>query len=194
MLAYTGADAPDGLWDRIVAELDEAPPAPGPELSKVLPMSAARDRRRRSVAALRWVAATAAAAVIAIGAVSVFTDTGSPSDPLMAAVEAARADRSSLTTTLVNPDTAATVDAVVDVQGHGFLLADELPQLPRDLTYQLWGVIGDQVISLGVLGPSPSLETFTARADLNALAITIEPAGGVVSDGNPDGAYVGAFG
>jgi anti-sigma-K factor RskA len=92
---------------------------------------------------------------------------------------------------LTNPDSAVAVEALIDIKGHGYLLAGDLPRLSLDQTYQLWGVIGDQVISLGVLGPSPSVETFTARADLKALAITIEPAGGVVSNGNPEGAYVG---
>lgn len=193
VLAFSGADAPDGLWDRIVDSLEEPAPAPGPELAKVMPLSAARERRRVP-ALVTWLAATAAAALVAIAAVSVFVSDGSPSDPLQVAVEAARADRNSRSTVLVNADSAVQVEAVVDDRGHGYLLANDLPQLSRELTYQLWGVIEDRVISLGVLGPNPSLETFTARADLAALAITIEPAGGVVSDGNPDGAFVGAFG
>jgi anti-sigma-K factor RskA len=130
MLAYTGTDAPAGLWERIASELDEPAPQPGPELAKVLPMN--------------------------------------ERDPTV-------------------------VEAVVDQDGHGFLLASELPALPNDQTYQLWGIIGEQVISIGVLGPHPELETFTVKGDLAGLAVTIEPAGGVVSDGNPDGAFVGMF-
>src|SRR5829696_5058624 len=47
LLAFTGTTAPEGLWDRIAASLEEQAPEPGPELAKVLPMAppAARPRR-----------------------------------------------------------------------------------------------------------------------------------------------------
>lgn len=64
------------------------------------------------------------------------------------------------------------------------------------MTYQLWGVLSDSgdVVSIGILGAEPAPETFTVDADVDALAITIEQAPGVVSDGNPQGAYFGEFG
>jgi anti-sigma-K factor RskA len=71
---------------------------------------------------------------------------------------------------------------------------EALPALPDDETYQLWGVIGDQVISLGVLGHNPEIELFSAGAPVSQLVVTIEQAGGVVSNGNPDGAYAGTVG
>jgi anti-sigma-K factor RskA len=193
MLAYSGMNAPEGLWDRIASSLDERAPAPGPELAKVMPMDAERRSRRPSRGVLTWVGATAAAALIAVVAVSVIESSTSPVDPLLSAAEEARDDNDSLTAQLVSADSGAIAEAIVDEQGHGFLFAGDLPPLPSDQTYQLWGVVGDQVISLGLLGPSPQLETFTARVDLAAMAITIEAAGGVISDGNPDGAFVGEF-
>jgi anti-sigma-K factor RskA len=192
MLAYTGMDAPDGLWDRIVETIEEPAPAPGPELAKVLPMASTR-RSTRMASFGRWVAATAAAAVLAVVAISVIDRNDGGADPLQLAVEAARSDRDSRIAVLVAEGSTVEVEAVVDENGRGFLVAGALPQLPREQTYQLWGVVGDDVISLGILGPNPELEPFTARVDLAALAITIEPAGGVVSDGNPDGAYVGTL-
>lgn len=191
MLAYTGSDAPDGVWDRIVASIEEPPPAPGPDLARVMPLDEGRRRRSRLAAFGRWSLATAAAAVIAISAVLVITRDDGIDDPLLAAVDAARADRDSRTAELVSADSDVAVEVVVDEIGRGYLLGDVLPQLPRDLTYQLWGVVGDDVISIGILGPNPEIVTFTARADVAAIAITIEPEGGVISDGNPDGAYVG---
>jgi anti-sigma factor RsiW len=193
MLAYTGTDAPAGLWERIASELDEPAPQPGPELAKVLPMNERDASRRRWRTAATWLAATAAAAVIAVVAVNVVAGADPPGDPLEVAVEAARSDRDSRTAELVAEGDPTVVEAVVDQDGHGFLLASELPALPNDQTYQLWGIIGEQVISIGVLGPHPELETFTVKGDLAGLAVTIEPAGGVVSDGNPDGAFVGMF-
>jgi hypothetical protein len=49
------------------------------------------------------------------------------------------------------------------------------------------------VVSLGILGRSPELEMFSVDSDLAALAVTIEQSPGVISDGNPDGAFVGTF-
>ena len=51
LLAFSGAPAPEGLWDRIAGALEERAPEPGPELAKVLPARAAAlahgGRRRR---------------------------------------------------------------------------------------------------------------------------------------------------
>ena len=82
-------------------------------------------------------------------------------------------------------------EAIIDQDGHGYLIGEQLPELGADRTYQLWGVIDDNVISLGVLGNNPEVELFSAGAPVSALVVTIEQAGGVVSNGNPDGAFVG---
>ena len=194
MLAFTGMDAPPGLWERIASELDERAPAPGPELAKVMPIGEGERRRRRMRSVGPWLAATAAAAVVAVVAVSVVDrGTDAPADPLEAAVEAARDDRDSRVATLVAEGSTVSAEAIVDEDGHGYLVAADLPTLPDDRTYQLWGVVGEDVISIGILGPNPEIETFTIEADVSAFAVTIERAGGVVSDGNPDGAYVGAL-
>jgi hypothetical protein len=200
-LGYSSSVAPEGLWDRIEASLEDNAPHPGPELAKVLsmpapevpvaPVAAYGPSRRPSA---RWWLASAAAVVIAVAASAVLLSPAAISDPLQVAVEQLREDRDVRIASLVNAQSPVTVEALIDLKGHGYLLAGDLPRLGRDQTYQLWGVIGEQVISLGVLGPTPSLETFTARADLRALAITIEPAGGVISDGNSEGAFVGEVG
>ena len=66
--------------------------------------------------------------------------------------------------------------------GVGFLSAGTLPELPASETYQLWGVYSDgDVISLGVVGNRPAIEPFAADGELDALVITREAAGGVVS-------------
>ena len=220
MLAFTGMEAPDDLWDRIASELDDGPeqPAPGPELQRIIhatptvavtpavpavePKSTAvrslddaRQRRRWS-SSVAGRAGSAAAAIVAVMAITVVvTDRAdAPTDPLAAAIETARADRDSVETTLVAENSDATADAVIDQDGHGYLEARALPTLTDDQTYQLWGVVSDaQVISLGILGPNPELETFTVEGEVSALAITIEDAPGVIADGNPDGAFVGTF-
>jgi anti-sigma-K factor RskA len=193
MLAFSGMEAPDSLWERIAAELDEPPPPPGPQLAKVMSIHD-RPRRTRVGSIGPWVASAVAAAVIAVVAISVTESASAPNDPIAAALEEARADRDSISTVLTTEGSDAAPEAIIDQDGHGFLLARNLPTLSNDQTYQLWGVVDDgQVISLGIIGPNPEIETFTVESKVSALAVTIEQAPGVISDGNPDGAFVGTF-
>jgi anti-sigma-K factor RskA len=207
MLAFTGMDAPDGVWARIQSEIEAAPPEPGPELAKVFAMeptvtqeavsapgSSTREARRRVPL---WVLGAAAALAMVVGAAVVFTGSGDGSggDPIEVAYEAAGKDRDSIRTELVAEGSDAVAIGLIDQDGHGFLDAAALPPLDADQTYQLWGVLADggDVVSLGILGQQPELETFTAESDIAALAVTIEQNPGVISDGNPDGAFVGSF-
>lgn len=210
MLAYTGMDAPDSVWNRIERELDSSDraPAPGPELAQVLEFGAGRrthddapaeapapspSRWGRSMA---WAGGVAAAVVIAVAAVGVFGGSTSDKDHVVAAFEDAVAADSSLRTDLVAEGSDVSAVGVIDENGSGFVDASDLPALDAGLTYQLWGVLADtgDVVSMGIFGPDPEVETFTIDGAVSALAITIEQSPGVVSDGNPDGAYVGAFG
>lgn len=198
MLAFTGMDAPDGLWGRIEQELDAPAPAPGPELAKVMAIADAPSTRRFGSVA-PWLASAAAAVIVAVVAIGVADRAAAPIDPLAAAFDAAAADRDSVSTTLVADGSTFEAVAVIDEDGHGFVKAGELPPLGADQTYQLWGVVDTgsedpDVISLGIFGPNPELETFTTESAVMALAITIEQAPGVISDGNPNGIYVGTVG
>jgi anti-sigma-K factor RskA len=193
MLAFTGMDAPDDLWSRIAGEIGEEAPPPGPELAKVMSMDD-HPRRRRIAAVAPWIMTAAAAAVIGFVAIGIADRADAPNEPLSSAVEVALADRDSATTTLVSDASDATAKAVIDQDGHGFVLARDLPELPENQTYQLWGVVeGGEVISLGIFGPNPEVETFTVESPVTALALTIEESPGVISNGNPEGAFVGAF-
>lgn len=198
MLAFTGMDAPEGLWSRIEQELDAPAPAPGPELARVMSIENAPSRRRFAAFA-PWIASASAAAIVAVVAIGITDRATAPTDPLVAAYEAADADRDSAKATLVADGSSFEAVAVIDQDGHGFVRAGELPALGADKTYQLWGVVGagsdePDVISLGIFGPNPELETFTTETPVVALAITIEDAPGVVSNGNPEGIYVGTIG
>ena len=198
MLAFTGMDAPEGLWSRIEQELDAPAPAPGPELARVMSIENAPSRRRFATVA-PWIASAAAAAIVAVVAIGIADRATAPTDPLVAAYEAADADRDSAKATLVAEGSSFEAVAVIDQDGHGYVRAGELPALGADQTYPLWGVVDTgadepDVISLGIFGPNPELETFTTETPVVALAITIEDAPGVISDGNPEGIYVGTIG
>ena len=198
MLAFTGMDAPEGLWSRIEMDLDAPAPEPGPELAKVLALGEAPSRRRLASVA-PWLASAAAALIVAFVAIGIADRATAPTDPLVAAFDEAEADRDSERATLVADGSTFEAVAVIDEDGHGFVQAGELPALGADQTYQLWGVVDTgaeepDVISLGIFGPNPELETFTAESEVVALAITIEQAPGVISNGNPVGIYLGALG
>ena len=192
-LAWSTSPAPTDLWDRIAASLEESPPAPSGELAKVMPIGAAAAKRRRRINALGAAAIGVAAALVVVLAVSVLrrdSSTTSMHDAMEQAINSA----DSRQVTMRSEDGAVQTQAVLDGQGHGFVAADSLPQLPSDRTYQLWGMIDGRAISLGVLGHRPGVASFSAEGNLTALVITNEIAGGVPTDGNPVGAVSGSVG
>jgi len=71
---------------------------------------------------------------------------------------------------------------VVLPDGRGYLVSSLLPTLASKQTYQLWGVVSGQPISLGLLGRSPKQVTFTLAGSPrpSQLGINVEPAGGSV--------------
>ena len=68
-----------------------------------------------------------------------------------------------------------------------------LPALDEGSTYQLWSVVGTEVVSLGVLGPSPDSAQIRLEGDPTVLALTIEAIGGVaVSSATPVAVWTAA--
>ena len=149
--------------------------------SNVVPM------RRTRKGSSRWLtaaAAVAAAVVIAVLGAQVINqrdridrETASGVDRL--ATRALTAPDSTVTS-LKGEGGARTV-AVIDGDGTGYVFSGTLPELPEGRSYQIWGVTGDNVVSLGVFGGDPKVVTFTADPGTQALAITDEVAGGVVT-------------
>jgi anti-sigma factor RsiW len=180
LLAGSWEPAPDGVWGRIAAALEEEPPPMG----RVVPIEQAR-RRRWSGPGMRVAAAVAvAAAAVVAGVVGVQVlddDPRVPGDPLAQAAEAAFADPSARHVEMRSGDGRLSASAVLLPDGTGYLVRHNLPNLSSDLTYQLWAVVGTDEISVGVLGPSPRRAAFLAAGDVAALAITAERAGGVVT-------------
>ncbi len=128
--------------------------------------------------------ATAAAILIAAGfAVALGqNDTPSSAERAIAAVDD---DPDALTGSLVADDGGPTAEAGLSTDGVGYIDGSDLPTLDEGRTYQLWGVSGDLVISLGVLGPDPEVWVFEAAETVDALALTDEAAPGVVSSAQP---------
>jgi anti-sigma-K factor RskA len=78
--------------------------------------------------------------------------------------------------------TTRTVAQFVLANGRGYLVSSALPALKDSQTYQLWGVVNGQPISLGLLGEAPSNSVFTVAGPEapSQLRITVEPSGGSV--------------
>ncbi len=192
LLGNTGGTAPDGLWDRIAGQLEESPPPMRLSLPEgqgnVIPLAA----RRRSRSNRFVVAAIGAAAALVIGLLGaqVLRQDDRIND-LETALEGSSITGASVAT-LTSPDGDLSAQAVVLSNGTGYLLASELPGLTVEQTYQLWGITDTGVVSLGLLGLNPEVETFTVEGTVDASVITIEQYPGVVSNGM-DGAFVGAF-
>jgi hypothetical protein len=190
LLSNTGSPAPDGVWDRIVGALEEAPPPlrlplPMPPDSVVTPLQPSR----RTVS-VRAVAALAAAAALLVGVLAFSLDrddaqTPAPGD-LATAAHLALNDPDAREVKLTSADGAVAATAVVLPDGQGYLLAESLPALDDDRTYQLWGAGPGPVISLGLMGNEPKVVSFTAARDVELLMVTAEDAGGVpVSSNDP---------
>ncbi len=82
--------------------------------------------------------------------------------------------------------TAVVASFVVVPDGRGYLYQSSLPKLTSNQVYQLWGMVDQQPISLGLLGSSPKQSVFTmAGASPSRLSLTVEPAGGAIAPTGP---------
>jgi anti-sigma factor RsiW len=189
MLANSGGDAPAHLWERIEAQLDSSGQASArDELAE--PRAAMRARRARGFRA-RVLAAAAALIVIAALAVQVvrLDDRVSGLQAESAQQQVTRAAQSALADHAaqhVAVDSATSQSRVAEIavlpSGAAFLVNEALPALPADRTYQLWGLVGSRLVSLGLLGAHPGAVSFEVgpRGVVTRFAITDEHAGGVV--------------
>jgi anti-sigma-K factor RskA len=190
-LAHTGGPPPPGVWEQLESAIRQLPGQQGPghlpAPPRLVPLARARPRPDR-----RWHVALVAASIVAVvlGALLAFRDDGSDGRGDTAALaEAADRAPGARHAQLADPDGAVLARAVVLPDGTGYLTS-ELPALPAGRTYQLWGVDGDDTVSLGVMGPDPRVVSFHAAGNPGALAITEERAGGVAVSAN-DPAAVG---
>jgi hypothetical protein len=204
-LSQSGAQAPDGVWDRIVSEL--SPPAPpmrmrlepvasdveasnGPSpVAAVTPIGAARSARSKTMLAFL---AAAACIVAVLGFVTVGQSNR------LNRLESAVDDQSieSLANDFVADSEVmislegdgGSAEAVVRESGQGFLILDDLPAPADGNVYQLWGQVDETIISLGTFSDGSSVVPFSVDPnrldDLELVAVTQEKAPGVASSQN----------
>lgn len=195
LLGDSGGPAPEGLWERLAASLEEAPPPL--ELGRLADLGAAREARadraatRRRPPELRWMAGAAAAAAVVIGGLGVeVARLEHRTNDLMkqtrvatlqAAADAAASHTDARRATLLSSDGTLRLDAVVLPSGQAYVLDTNLPALPSGQTYQLWGLTGTVRVSLGTLGAKPGVEPFRVEPGMGALAVTAEHSPGATT-------------
>jgi anti-sigma-K factor RskA len=122
-------------------------------------------------------AAVVAAVTLLAGAVVLAAGDRSPATD----AEVLAAAPGSRTLQLTDPVTGADVASlVIGADGSAFLVGDGLAPLADGATYQLWSVVGGEVVSAGLLGPDPGAVALRVEADPSLIAVTVERAGGVV--------------
>jgi Anti-sigma-K factor rskA len=158
--------------------------------------------RRRSIVATvaPWLATAAAVAAVAFLGVQNRSQINQLDDAkIQLAAEQVEVDRLKSIDTLtvdrlmaspgtkvasLTDDAVAVAKVVVAADGRGFLVMSDNATLPEGEVYQLWGVQGESVISLGVMSPGVSAMPLSASGDWSKFVLTAEvPGGVVVSDG-----------
>ena len=162
------------VWSRIEAQIFEASAPEADATPSPVPDELAERRRRRA-----WPMLLSAAAVFlaVIGTIAVVGGGSGDTDVIASGV--ARE--------LVDPATGA-VTAVVTTDANGNSVIDSvgLATLDEASTYQLWAVVGDEIVSVGLLGSDPDAVPLRIEGDPAVLALTVEVAGGVaVSEADP---------
>ncbi len=183
--------APPELWDRI-AEVIAADPAPTARRELAGDDELARVRARR--ARMKWLMPAAAAAAIALVvlAAQVVSLHGQldkshqfGTSAMAEAFDRATKVDGARVVGLKGGSGATLARIVLLPDGTGYMRGDDLAPLGADQTYQLWAVTsarkGQVVVSAGVLGPKPTALGFRASGPVEAFAVTVEAAGGVVA-------------
>lgn len=161
--------APAALWRKIDAATRPQPASGAAALGRWRP-------RLVAMAAAVSVAAVVGLTVVVarqVGEIGRFHD-----NPLAVAAEDARRQPGARVVSLAGE---VPVEVVLAADGTGYLLAPAAPALPGDQTYQLWAIVGERVISAGVLGPAPEVAAFHVNGEVAGFALTVEVAGGVVA-------------
>jgi anti-sigma-K factor RskA len=177
LVTGTSAPVPEGVWDRIAADLGDTPPPVPIEVA----FGAREAERRRPRGVLTGLAAAAAVVVIALmGAVLVSRDDDGDVPATDQELAVLLDDPDTEVVALVTDDGATSARAVIGEDGESVLLASHLPALGTGQTYQLWGLPDgrDSMVSLGVLGSDPSRSDFHVEGGITTLAISREPGGG----------------
>jgi anti-sigma-K factor RskA len=174
------------LWDRIALEAGLVT-SPDPS-SADAGVGSALPKWRRFTPIIAGVAAVLVAVSLTAGLLSTRSEPAG-----LEALASASADlEGSINVELIDPAAGTAVaDVVVTTDGEGFIDGSTLPTLAENRTYQLWAIVGERVISVGIMGNRPETTAFRVEGQLAGLAISEEILGGVVvSEQDPVGIWL----
>ena len=203
MMGNTVEPLPDNLWSSISSRLYEGPERVAPPMpalvpgstgdAVILPLEARRESSLRKVRPTFIAFAAAAAIVIALSVSLAGANNrvaqlqGALSASAHTAVVAALETPGHRIVNLENTRSHGVAEFVMLPDGRGYLVKSSLPGLSSANTYQLWAIVAGRPISVGLMGSSPSLVTFTMAGSPSpsALAVTVEPSGGSPAPTSP---------
>ncbi len=143
-------------------------------IAPVLRLDAARESKRADRS--KWKIAIGSAVAAVVIAVPITLAAVGTSSPSLAALAKTAAKQSGASTVVLLDGKGTRVgDVVVTASGQGYVRADSLPILSDDKTYQLWTLDKGTPVSAGLLGTNPKVSAFSARRDVEAFAISVEP-------------------
>ena len=198
-------ELPETLWTSIASRLHERPPVTSTTmpllvsdskatsasaLAPVISISAGRPSwSRRARTAVSAVAFSAAAAIIALSVGLANANShvahlqGQLGNAGQVAVASALDTPGHVVVNLTSSTHQSLAQFVMLPSGQGYLIGSTLPTLVGDKTYQLWGIVKGQPVSLGVMGQHPKQVAFTMAGPVKprVLAVTVEPSGGSTS-------------
>lgn len=189
LLGTDATEPPQHVWEGILTQLGSEPPAAISTLRV-----AHRQQRQQRLAP--WLAAAAVVLLVAAAALGLFArDQRSQlsaanqkiaqlgADPSMRAVaDRAAASPGARSVALRDADGKSVASVVLLSDGTAYLVpTTSMAALGKGQTYQLWGVAGTEVISLGIMGSEPDVERMRVPEGTTALAVTAEASPGVVS-------------
>lgn len=187
--AYLGVaaaiPAPPSLREQVLGEIGRTRQLP-PQRTNVRPL---RGVSRRTATMLSAAAAILAALAISLGVIAYQAD--QRADELAAETAQLQSNAERVAAVLTAPDAVSAAGTVEgggqanavasEVQGEVVFLAEALPQLEGDRTYQLW-LIGAEIVSGGVVDvPAGGDITYVTAGDLagvTTIALSVEPEGG----------------
>ncbi|HEY7931118.1 MAG TPA: anti-sigma factor [Acidimicrobiales bacterium] len=203
---------PERLWSSIADRLHERPAATStampvlggdrssttPGVAPVISITTGRPSwTRRARGAVASAAFGAAAAIIALSVSLANANShvahlqGQISNGGQIAVASALETPGHLIVNLASATHQPLAQFVMLPSGQGYLVMSTLPKLSGDKTYQLWGIVKGQPVSLGVMGQHPTQVAFTMAGQVkpSELAVTVEPSGGSTAPSSGPVAY-----
>lgn len=161
----------ESVWTRISAATSATGSADGATVPSVINLGSGRSRF------LPALFAVAAILIAIVGSVAILNGVRDDGSVVVAAP----------VYELVDPATGAiTMTIITGDDGTAYATSVGLDTLDDDSTYQLWSVVGDEVVSVGLLGPAPGTVPLRIEGEPAVLALTVEVAGGVaVSQATP---------